>query len=535
MSNLNISPLGGVGQIGSNATLVSYKNTNIIIDSGILFPYEDCFDINYLIPDLKNVDVEINALIITHGHEDHIGAISHYIERFPEADVYAPTFAKELIEDKLSYLDLSKKINKLESKLVINEIEIDTIHVNHSIPNTKGIHLGIKEIDTGILFISDFKCDFNTEYEEPIELEKINLLSKKYSNRLAMLDSTNITSSNERTTSESELKKDLLSFISDAKGRVFITCFASNIHRLQTIFNIAKELKLNVVPYGRSLLKYTQIARECEIFNDHGLVREVESVTDLKKKHIILCSGSQGEFRGTVKRITSSSDKYYKLNESDTFIFSSKAIPGNEKKLALLYNEITEKGCEVITHYNGLIHASGHPGKADLKDVYDSYQPTIAIPIHGETYFLRKHCEFIKSILPTSEAIEIKNHDSISLSSNGKIKITRSQEIPPILIHGNRIVIEREKISERRKMATLGTVFVSISKNSIARSQQRVHITTMGIPHEEEQISQLQEICFDYFNEKGTIDQRSERIRVAVRRYFQNILGYRPLAIVHIC
>lgn len=535
MSKLTISPLGGVGQIGSNATLVSYEKTNIIIDAGILFPAEDCFDINYLIPDLTNIDLSISHIIITHGHEDHIGAISHYIERFPEALIYAPRFAKELIEDKLSYLDLSKKINLLEDSLVIEKIEINSIHVNHSIPNSKGLHLGIKEIDTGLLFISDFKSDNQCPFEGPIELNKISLLGKKYSNRIAMLDSTNITSSNLRTTSEAELKKDLSKLIKEAPGRVFITCFASNIHRIQTIFNIAKEENLKVITYGRSLLKYTRIASECEIFEDHGLIREVESVQDLKKKQIIICSGSQGEFRGTVKRISSGNDKYFKINDKDSFIFSSKAIPGNEKKLSFLFNELTTAGAEVYTHLNGLIHASGHPGKEDLKDVYNSYYPTIAIPIHGETFFIRKHIEYINEILPKTNAVEIANRDVVTIFPDGKLKLNKTEEVPPILIHGKRIEIEREKISERRKMATLGTVFISIANNSLKKASGRVNITTLGIPYDEDQINQLKELCFNIYSEKGTLDQRSEKIRVATRRYFQNILGYRPLAIVHIC
>ncbi len=535
MSKLVISPIGGVGQIGSNATLISYKDNHIIIDAGILFPYEDCFDINYLIPDLSKIDLPISHIIITHGHEDHIGAISHYIERFPEAEVHAPTFAKQLIEEKLGYLSLSKKIHLLCERLEIGNILLDTIHVNHSIPNTKGIHIGIKDIDTSVLFISDFKSDPLSPYEEAINLGKISELSSTYTQRIAMLDSTNILSSNQRTTSEGELHKDLSKFISDAPGRVFLTCFASNIHRLQTIYNIAKEQGLKVILHGRSLLKYSRIAMDCELLDDHGLSREAESVKDLKKKNIIICSGSQGEFRGTVKRISSGSDRFFKLGDTDTFIFSSKAIPGNEKKLAMLFNELTDLGCEVLTHANGLIHASGHPGKNDLKDVYNSYKPTMAIPIHGETFFLRKHCEFINEILPGTKDIEIRNHDQVIISHGGEYKVKQVEEMPPILIHGDRVVIEREKISERRKMATLGTVFISIASQSLKRAGQRVQVSTMGIPHNEEQISQLQEICFDIFLEKGTLDQRNEKIRVAVRRYFQNILGYRPLAIVHIC
>ncbi|EQC52295.1 MBL fold metallo-hydrolase [Bacteriovorax sp. DB6_IX] len=175
---LNITPLGGVGQIGSNCTLVQSEDENILIDCGILFPYEDFFDINYLIPDLREVEHKISKIIITHGHEDHIGAIHHYIEKFPEAEIYAPLFAKKLIENKLDYKSLSKKIKPLNNKIEFGAAAITPIHVNHSIPDTKGLMITHDKLDTAVLFISDFKVDLNSPYEAPINLDLIKVFFK---------------------------------------------------------------------------------------------------------------------------------------------------------------------------------------------------------------------------------------------------------------------------------------------------------------------------------------------------------------------
>lgn len=531
-----ITPLGGVGQIGSNCTLIQTKNDNILIDCGILFPYEDFFDLNYLIPDLTEVEHKVSSIIITHGHEDHIGAIHHYIEKFPEATIYAPLFAKKLIENKLEYKKFSKKILLLENTLKIDTIDITPIHVNHSIPHTRGLAITHEDLDTAVLFISDFKVDTETPYEAPFDFKTIEEIGKKYSKKIALLDSTNILSANTHTPSEANLINDLTEAIESTTGTVFITTFASNIHRIQTIIKIASKLDRAVIPYGRSMLKYIETAIEIGEIDDHGVVKDAEDQS-IKRQKIVLLSGSQGEHRGTVRRVISRQDKKFKLKPEDKFIFSSKAIPGNEKKLSMLYNDIIEQGAQLLTSNQKLIHASGHPGKDDLKEVYQAFKPTHAFPIHGESLFLKAHIDFVLNNKLAQNASMILNGDSILVSNEIKIKKIQ-QTIEPVIYHGADILIERDRLSERRKIATQGAVIISFSKESVNKFRPTVEVSTVGLPtFVDSDINEFKSYVGDLIKEtKGKkLEERQEKIRIATRRFFGERLGYRPVAIVHIC
>ena len=517
--NFTIKPLGGVGQIGSNSTLFSAGDTNIIVDCGILFPNDDHFDINYLIPDLSHVVEGIDALIITHGHEDHIGAIYHYIMRFPEAMIYAPPFARELILEKLSHKNISKEILNLDD-LEIGDFKVTPIHVNHSIPDTFGLFIEYK--DCSVLFISDFKIDRDNTYENFFDFEKLNQFSKN-TFKIAMLDSTNIRSRNLETPSELSVADDLEKIILETSGTVFLTTFASNVHRVQTVFNICKKHNIAVIPYGPSMKKYIDIAEKLEILNTHGIMFDADNKA-IKRKKVVLATGSQGEMRGATNRIATGNDKFFKLTENDAFIFSSKAIPGNEKTLSGVYNKISRLGAKVYASDQYHIHVSGHPGRDDLKNVYQTYKPDIAIPIHGESLFIKNHADFVKKEKLANEVYAIENFDQI-LIKDKEISIKKAEEVPPIIIHGKDLEIDRSKISERRKLASLGIVSTSISKKSI-------QFSTMGIP----ELSTTQND--QYIAEVRSILNKSknaeEEIRVFTRRYFSNILGYRPLSVVHL-
>lgn len=535
---IKITPIGGVGQIGSNCTLIQYEDINILIDCGILFPYDDSFDINYLIPDLDSINIEIDTIVITHGHEDHIGAIRHYVEAFPEASIYAPRFAKKLMDEKLNYLKIPKKIQLLESLSFgkNGDLVIDNIHVNHSIPDTRGLIISSKALDTAILFISDFKIDKSGVYEDAFDFETVKKFASSYKRRIALLDSTNILSGNKRTPSESSLIEDIKEACRKTTGTTYITTFASNIHRVQTIINIGKELNRAVIPYGRSMIRYSQDAIDVGILDDKGVLKDAEDKS-IKRQKIVITSGSQGEFRGTTRRVVSKQDPRFKLKEGDTYIFSSKAIPGNEKKLAMLFNDIVEQGCNLITAGEAKVHASGHPGKEDLKEVYEAFKPTHAFPIHGESLFLKKHVEFILDNKLSENAEMILNGAVITINEN-EIEAIQGEINEPILIHGNALEIQREKISERRKLATQGAVIVSINKDSINKYKINMEVTTSGLPlkidHEIKEFKSVINYLLKELKNKP-LDQKQEKVRVATRRYFGERLGYRPVAIVHIC
>jgi ribonuclease J len=528
-SSFKITPLGGVGQIGSNITYVEYNNEAILVDAGILFPSENFFDIHYLIPNLDDLPVTPSKLFITHGHEDHIGAILHVLMAFPDIEVYAPLFAKELIIAKLKEARNLRSINvyTADSVLSFQSALVYPIRVNHSIPDTYGLYFLDPEASKGFFFVSDFKIDFKTPYEPPFDFERLLTVSKQAECNLLLCDSTNITSSVLHTPSEIDLVPSLEKILA-APGRLFATFFASNVHRLQTLIDLAAATKRKVVLYGGSTLKYAHISLEHGFLNDkHNVIRAIESIDPADSELIIVLSGCQADFKSTFRRVAYGDDSRFKLFPTDRFIISSKAIPGNEKAISIALNKIAEAGVAIFTADKHLIHASGHPGREDIKLLIEKFSPEYLIPIHGESLFLNEHIQFIKASFPKVQPLLLYNFDTFNFSD---LSITRGVPKEPILIHGNRLPIERSAISSRRKLATSGAVFISVFSST---SKPAIHMTTSGLPDIADQWnSELEGLIIDQLRRKDRGDL-TESIRVLVRQFYQARLGYRPIAFVH--
>ncbi len=525
---LEVRPYGGLKQIGSNMVEFKTKGTHIILDCGILFPDEDAFDINYLIPDFSEMETP-DALIISHGHEDHIGAITHFVERFPQVPIYAPPFALELIVLKLREKHLRADLRSYgpKDRIRLRDFDIFPIAVNHSIPHTYGLFFRptTKMQDWGVFYVSDFKVDFHSPYEDPFDFARLQELSKSCLRRFLLADSTNILSSREKTLSEADVIPALASAFEAHSGRLFITTFASNIHRLQTIFILAEKHKRKVVLYGRSMKNYAEIAHRLGIlkFNPKTL-RDAESVDNRRKDLVIVASGCQGDFRSALNRIVSGSDRFFKLGEDDLVLFSSKAIPGNERKLSALINSIYELGARALTDGDATIHASGHPGRDDLRQVCEAYSPHVLIPIHGESSFLHRHAEAVETLAPDAEAAVMYNFDTLTLYPDDW-EIVLGKAKSPILIQGKGM-IERSAISQRRKIAQAGALFISQAHGGA------VELSPYGISELPETI--IKNIEKSVRESRGTLAERSEEVRVVARRLLQGHLGYRPVVFVHL-
>lgn len=528
-SSWKVTPIGGVGEIGSNMALISLDKIQIIVDIGILFPYEDFFDINYLIPDFSLVDPNKKTiLMITHGHEDHIGAIHHLMSHLQDFQVYAPRFAKELIHQKLSKNNLGCRIELYDatSELRFDFLTIKPIQVNHSIPDTYG--LIIHDRKNALIYISDFKVDPHAILEPAIDFAFLAKYLEPFEQRITLLDSTNILQTG-KTPSETELIPALEELISGPK-RVFFTLFASNIHRLKNIITLACKYNKKVVISGRSLWFYLEAAKNCDLISDEEYSILVDYNSGLPANYIVLLTGCQGEHFGSLRRVAMGDHPALKLCDSDIVAFSSKNIPGNEKKINRIINKITEAGAEVITAYDKLIHASGHPAQEDLKLIIPHLKPTHYIPIHGETYFLKKHIEFIKKINPQIKTNFLLNGDSISIKE--EVEFIKGEVLPPNLIHGKNLTIERERISERRKLACNGAVFISVLPN-----KKNVAITVKGLPViVDSLIDDLESLTMTFLNKskKSDLEEQSENIRIAVRNFLNQTLGYKPITIVHV-
>jgi ribonuclease J len=536
---LKIKPVGGVGQIGSNMTLLISTSDIVLIDAGILFPFEDFFDIDYLVPDLADIPTPTH-LVITHGHEDHIGAVFHIIKTFPNIKITAPSFTASLIRKKLEYNKTPHAISIYHDNetLDFNEFTIDPIHVNHSIPQTNSLLIRDKHKSIGIFFTSDFKIDFKTRYEKPFDFEKLIRLSKDLPQRILLADSTNITSSQLLTPSEEDLIPVFEDIFKNAENRIFITCFSSNIHRLMTFLDLAEKYEFKVVPHGRSMISYLKSAQEEGILvNYEKVVREPSSVKNTDINVIVLLSGCQGDFMGTFRRVAMGEDSTFKPRATDTFILSSKAIPGNEKKITQLTNRLSEIGCKVITAADKLVHVSGHPGKKDLTLLYEKFTPTDIVPIHGETLFLRAHVDYIKSTYPQASAHFLQNFDEIHIDRSLSLKIVQGEKKEPLIIHGKHILLEREKISERRKLACNGVVFLSLRinafKNKIETHQHQFVGLPLFVTEQNDHFFKFISSQLSGFNFKDP-ERSKEDLRVAIRRYFDNIIGYKPMTYIHL-
>ena len=538
-SLIRVKPVGGVGQIGSNMTLIQGDNDTILIDAGILFPYEDFFDIDYLIPDLSQIP-EPTHLVITHGHEDHIGAVLHVVKKFPKIKVLASPFTAGLVRKKLEFAHHPHQIVEYRhfDQLGFKDFTIDPIHVNHSIPETVGLLIKDTKEQVGIFFISDFKIDFKTIYERPFDFDKLIKHTKDLKRKILLCDSTNITSGTKETPSEHDLIPVLDDIFKEATNRIFITCFSSNIHRLMTFISLCKKHNKKLVPHGRSMISYLNTANELGMIPDFpSVVRQADTMTGKEDDIVVLLSGCQGDFRGTFRRFCVGEDSQFKPRPEDTVVLSSKAIPGNEKKISLLINRLAEVGCKVITAQDKLIHVSGHPGRKDLQMLYEKYQPTDIVPIHGESYFIREHIEFVNEVYPKATAHYFHNNDELVIHQDLTIDVVDGPDIDPIIIHGKGIVLEKEKISERRKLACNGSVFLSLKLSSTRAKVEKYTFHTMGLPTivtlNEEKFKKFLDGYFIQINFKDE-EKTNEELRVAIRRYFDQILGYKPMTTIHI-
>ncbi len=521
---LTIIPIGGAGQIGSNMTVIQNEETTIVIDCGILFPREHFFSIDYLVPDFSKLKFPISNLIITHGHEDHIGAIPMLVKYFSNITIWSPPFASELISSKLNFIKHSCKINtyKKYDQIKIANLIISPIELEHSIPDTFGIHIEVKSLSLSMFYCSDFKLSNNPKTIK--ELLRLKEISRKSELKLLMPDSTNITSNIKKTKSEQDIIPTLHNIISEAKSMIVLTCFSSNIERLNNIACIAKQLNRTVYISGKSLQSYITTATKLGYLNKGDFKF---SISPNLSKAIIIASGCQCDFNSSFRRIASLDHPNIKPQEGDTFIFSSKTIPGNEKQVSATINQLIENKINVILADEHEIHVSGHAGIEDLNTMYETFAPNYSIPIHGESLFLKKHCEFIDNNWSETKSVFMTNYDELHVNSDKQVTLLERDSIPPILIHGDRRILSKEMISNRRKLATKGLVILNICKKS-----RTFNLELKGIQlNSKDETNTFNEIIteniktFKFRNPK----HEEQLLRTATGHFFKLKIGYAPV------
>jgi ribonuclease J len=469
--NLRIIPLGGLGEVGRNMMLLEYKEEILILDMGFRLPEESMPGIDYIIPNIEyllNKKDKIIGIVFTHGHYDHIGALPYLIPKIwkPGLFLFASPLTRGIIlkrqedfpeEPKLSIKEVYDK-----SRIKIGSFKIEFVKLNHNIPDNLALFI---ETPLGNIFhTSDFKFDKKPVNDTPTDFQRLKEISKRKI-LLLMSDSTDAEEEG-HSISESEILKNLEEIIKKAKGRVIAATFASLINRIQQIISISEKYGRKVLIEGYSMKTNVEIAKRL------GYIK-ADPRTFILEKHLnnypdqkitILCTGAQGEAEAVLMRIANKEHKFIRIKKGDTVIFSSSVIPGNERTVQVMKDEILKQGAEVF-HYKMMdIHAGGHAKKEELKKMIKIMKPKFFLPIHGQYSMLAEHAKIAKSLGMREERIIIaENGDIINL---GKRKIfIEKKKVPSnyVMVDGLGIGDVGEIVLRDRKMLAKDGIFVVIA------------------------------------------------------------------------
>jgi ribonuclease J len=481
-------PLGGSGEIGMNLNLYSYgKEDNqkwIAVDMGVTFADDSIPGIDLIYPDpgfLIDQKKDLLGIVLTHAHEDHIGSVAII---WPElkCNIFATPFTAALLKEKFKEkkIDITSylKIVPLNGKINLGPFEIEFITLTHSILEPNG--LSIKTPAGIILHTGDWKCDPNPLIGERIDEKKLKEIGNQ--NVLAMIcDSTNVFSEG-RAGSESDVRESLLKIISNLKKKIIVTTFASNVARMETVFYCAQKSNRQISLVGRSMHRIYKAARQCGYLQNLIEPIDPRDAKNISREKIIyLCTGSQGEPMGAMKRITSGIHPDVFLEKDDTVIFSSKIIPGNEKKLYAMHNEIVKNHIEIITEENAFVHVSGHPNRGDLKDMYSWVKPKSIIPVHGEHRHMIEQAKFAKE-MKVPHSLQIENVYIIRIYPGKNPEIIDKAPSGRMYLDGSVSVRDgSNSVKERRNLAINGYLDITLPISENGKIRKPV-ISYKGLP-----------------------------------------------------
>ena len=547
-NELIFCPLGGSGQIGGNMNLYAYGNEEnqkwIIVDTGVSFADDSVPGIDLIYPDPAYIIDKKNDLlgiVLTHAHEDHIGAISHI---WPDlkCNIYATPFTSVLIQEKFKEkkIDISNflKIVKLNGQIELGPFNIEFVSLTHSILEPNG--LSIKTPAGMILHTGDWKIDPNPLIGDKINEKKLKEIGNN--KVLAMIcDSTNIFSPG-RAGSELDVRESLLKIMSLKSKRIIVTSFASNVARMETIFYCAEKINRQVCLVGRSMNRIFKAAKQCGYLqNIKNPIDPRESKNFPREKLVYLCTGSQGEPMGAMKRIVKGIHPDVNIEKGDTVIFSSRIIPGNEKKLYSLHNDLVRQEVELITEETDFVHVSGHPNREDLKDMYTWVKPDSIIPVHGEHRHMNEHINFAKE-MQIPHALRIEDGDVVRIFPGKNPEIIDKAPSGKMYLDGNIAVGEdSQSIKERKNLSLNGYLEITLILNNSGKLNKPI-ISYRGIPEnnfDEKIIFEMEDNIFTTcrsFSMKNKNQEKNliETIKQNCRRLIKEKTGKKPFTNINI-
>ena len=541
-------PLGGSGEIGMNMNLFAYGKPDnqkwIIVDIGVTFADDAVPGVDLIYPDpgfIIDKKEDLLGIILTHGHEDHIGAISHIWPKL-KCKIFATPFTSALIIEKFKEkkIDISGylKIIKLNSTLKLKPFKIEFVTLTHSILEPNGLKI---ETPVGnILHTGDWKCDPDPLIGENINSKRLKQIGEE--GVIAMIcDSTNVFSAG-RAGSELDVRKNMLNVMQRLKKRIIITSFSSNVARMETVFHCAKKVGRQISLVGRSMHRIYKVAKQCGYLKN--IIEPIdarEAKKFAREKIIYLCTGSQGEPMGAMKRISNYSHPDVFIEKNDAVIFSSKIIPGNEKKLYKLHNELVKEGIEVISEENEFIHVSGHPNREDLRDMYNWIKPRSVIPVHGEHRHMLEHINFAKE-MQVPYPIKVENGDIVRLYPGDKPEVYDKAPNGRLYVDGSISVEEdSQSIKERKNISVNGFIEVTILITPKGNMHNRPVLTFKGLPiieKEEFQYGLEEQIektikTFSLNNKNHEINL-IDALKITCRKFTKKKTGKKPLTNINL-
>tara|TARA_B100000676_G_scaffold305789_1_gene360708 strand:- start:680 stop:2338 length:1659 start_codon:yes stop_codon:yes gene_type:complete len=541
-------PLGGSGEIGMNMNLFGYGHPGnhkwIMVDIGVTFADDTLPGIDLIYPDpgfITERKDNLLGIVITHAHEDHIGAIAHLWPKL-KCKIFATPFTAILIKEKFKekQIDITKDLSivQLNGSVDLNPFEIEYITLTHSILEPNGLR--IKTPAGIILHTGDWKVDPNPLIGDEINSKRLKEIGDE--GVLAMIcDSTNVFSSG-RSGSELDVRKNLLNIMERLKKKIIVTSFASNVARMESVFYCAEKTGREISLVGRSMHRIYKAARQCGYLkNTIDPIDPRDAKNFPREKIVYLCTGSQGEPLGAMMRISNYSHPDVYIEEGDAVIFSSKIIPGNEKKLYKLHNQLVREGIEVISEETEFIHVSGHPNREDLRDMYQWVKPKCVIPVHGEHRHMIEHINFAKE-MQVPYPVQVENGDIVKLSPGSEPKVYDKAPSGRLYLDGSISVEENsQSIKDRRNLGSNGYLEVTILISQSGKIHNNPITSFKGLPiyEKEDFIFGLQEEIekttrtFKLGNrqqEHNLIDA----LKIACRKFTKEKIGKKPFTNINL-
>jgi ribonuclease J len=524
--------LGGSGEIGMNANLYGCQGKWLMVDCGMTFGEADYPGIDLILPDLDFIErrrKDLVGLVLTHGHEDHIGAIP-YLAADLGVPLYATPFTAGLIAHKLEEEGLTAQV-KLKlihpgDVLELGPFRVTPVPLAHSIPESNGL---VIETDFGRIFhTGDWKLDPTPVLGNPTSPERLKAIGD--AGVLAMISDSTNAFTDKVSGSEAEVFDGLLETVASSPGRVLVTTFASNAARLHTIGRVAVETGRRIAIAGRSIERYLKVAKATGYLTDFpDTVRYDEAMRLPRRELLVLATGGQGEPRAALGRIAARSHEI-KLGEGDTVIFSSRQIPGNENAVGRVMNQLAELGVRTVTERQAHVHVSGHPGRPELQQMYEWIRPELLVPVHGERRHLLEQARLgLSSGIPN--ALVQVNGDVIRLAP-GEPKKIGEERVGRLVLDGDVILpSDGATINERRRLSFQGVIAVSLVVKANGTLAAHPIVRAIGVPVEEDRDDFLRDAAVTAakaVEPKRDEDSLRENVRLAVRRCATLWTGKKP-------